>query len=200
MTTIVGNNEKMINGVMKNSIALIKKETFRRLGVVSVIVFLALGMSPAVLAGGSMPFPGSGGGSSAPAPGSGGMYSPAGIGWNPGPPPSSFGGPWGPSWSGRPVIVVNTPLSSPDWQNRGHCNVIACGYDARGVWRTLPLRVAYDFNGISYNVSVLNAWNPWTGVWNIGVDVPAYNTSYFLRGQTFDYYTVLPTGTFYFNL
>lgn len=153
----------------------------------------------------SLPAPGSGGGfgggsmgSSAPAPGSGGMYAPNGIGWNPGPPPpSNWGGPWGGS---SPVIVVNTPLSSPTWQNSGRCNVIACGYDAQGIWRTIPLRVAYNYNGVNYNVTVINAWNPWSDMWVRGVNAPAYNTSYFLRGQTYDFYTVLPTGTYYFNL
>lgn len=140
---------------------------------------------------------------SLPAPGSGGSYTPApsnppnGIGWNPGPPPpSSWGGPWSGGWYNAPGLVVN----SPNWTNQGTINVIACGYDARGVWRTLPLHVAYAYNGVDYDVTVLNAWNPWTDMWDRGVDAPAYNTTYYLNGQTFDFYTVLATGTYYFNL
>lgn len=150
---------------------------------------------------------------SAPAPGSGGSFNPApanGIGWNPGPgyagPGAMWGnGPawgcdptWGPSWNSSPTIIVNA--SYPASPNNGVTNVMACGYDATGVWRTLPLTVEYSYNGVQYNVEVLNAWNPWTSTWSRGVDEPAYATSYFLNGTTFDYYTVLPTGTFYFNL
>ena len=54
---------------------------------------------------------------------------------------------------------------------------MACGYDAQGNWRTLPLQVSYTWNGFSYDVTVLNAWNPWTQSWNIGVDMPAYSTT-----------------------
>ena len=125
----------------------------------------------------------------APAPGSG-IY-------NPGPqtpPPPGWGSPWG------GPMVVNTPLSSPNWQNSGTETVIACGYDAQGVWRTIPLRVEYNYNGVQYNVTVVSAWNPWSDMWNYNIDQPAYNTTYFLNGTTFDFYTNLSTGTFYFNL
>ena len=149
---------------------------------------------------------------SAPAPGSGGSFTPAypggmtgGPGWNnPGPPPpSNWGSPWGGGWYGwnsSPTIIVNTPLSSPSWQNSGVTTVVGCGYDAQGIWRTIPMRVAYSWNGVQYDVTVLSAWDPWTDMWNRGVDANAYNTSYFMRGNTYDFYTVLPTGTFYFNL
>lgn len=141
---------------------------------------------------------------SVPAPGSGGSFNPApanGIGWNPGPgpgpmapPPYSWGGPWGSGIWYSPSIVVNVPSDS------GVKNVVACGYDAQGIWRTLPLTVAYNYNGVQYNVTVLNAWNPWTDSWNRGVDRAAYNTSYYINGTEFDFYTVLSTGTYYFNL
>ncbi len=149
---------------------------------------------------------------SAPAPGSGGSFNPApsnGIGWNPGPggpggpgpavPPSNWGGPWGAGWNSSPSIVINTPIvvSNP---NSGVTKVVACGYDAQGNWRTIPLTVQYQWNGVQYNVTVLNAWNPWTDMWNRGVDSPAFNTSYYLNGTTFNFYTVLSTGTYYFNL
>lgn len=142
---------------------------------------------------------------SMPAPGSGGSFTPRpsnGIGWNPGPaaPPSNWGNPWGPGWGSSPTIIVNTPLSSPNWQNSGVTNVVACGYDAQGIWRTLPLTVAYNYNGVQYDVEVINAWNPWTDSWNRGVDQPAFNTSYYLNGTNFNFYTVLSTGTYYFNL
>ncbi len=142
--------------------------------------------------------------SSLPAPGTGGSFNPApinnnppapigrpgwganGIGWNPGP---NFNNPGpGPAWN------------NPNWQNQGTMNVMACGYDAQGIWRTLPLYVSYSYNGIEYDVTVLNAWNPWTSSWNVGVDMPAYNTSYYINGQNYDFYAPLSTGTYYFNL
>ncbi len=142
---------------------------------------------------------------SAPAPGSGGSFNPApsnGIGWNPGPPappPSNWGGPWGPGWSSSPSIIINAPIVT-NTANSGVTKVVACGYDAQGIWRTIPLTVQYVWNGVQYNVTVLNAWNPWTDMWNRGVDSPAYNTSYYLNGTNFNFYTVLSTGTYYFNL
>lgn len=78
--------------------------------------------------------------------------------------------------------------------------VMACGYDAQGVWRVIPLRVSYKYNGIQYNVNVLNAWDPWTDMWDDAVNVPAVNTSYYIRGNNYDFYVVLSTGTYYFNL
>lgn len=184
------------------------KSYIRHIGVFTVALALgALG----VIAQNSMPAPGSGGsfggrgGNSMPAPGSGGSFNPAppnGIGWNPGPPaPSNWGAPWSPGWNSyNGPIVVNSPLSSPDWQDSGVTTVVACGYDAMGVWRTIPLHVSYVYNGIQYNVTVINAWDPWTQSWNLGVDVPAVNTSYYMRGTTFNFYVVLSTGTYYFNL
>ena len=147
--------------------------------------------------------------SSAPAPGSGGNFTPNpanGIGWNPGPggpgfgggPGSPWGGPWGGGWGASPSVVVN--FGNPNWQNSGVTNVVGVGYDAQGVYRTVPMTVSYNYNGQFYNVIVLNAWNPWTDLWNKGVDAQAFNTSYYLNGQEYDFYTVLSTGTYYFNL
>ena len=121
--------------------------------------------------------------------------------YNPGPPvqtPPPLANPGNPG----PLapMVMGPALSTPDWQNAGTITVIACGYDAQGVWRTIPLRVSYVNNGATYNVTVDSAWNPWTDIWNYGVDVPAFNTYYFLNGNYYDYYVNLSTGTFYFNL
>lgn len=148
---------------------------------------LPMGPGPVISAPGS---PSGLGNGPAPAPGSG-IY-------NPGPPPPPA--PANPVWNGMSPLVVNTPLSTPNWQNNGTMTVMACGYDAQGVWRTIPLRISYSFNGAQYVVNVLAAWNPWTDMWNRGLDDPAYSTSYFLNGTTFNYYTNLSTGTFYFNL
>ncbi len=147
---------------------------------------------PAPGSGGGRPagggFGGGFGGNSLPAPGAGGQLAP--------PPGGPMGpGPWGSPWGG-PMM---NPMG-PNWQNTGRVTVMACGYDSYGVWRTIPLRVAYSYNGIQYNVTVINAWNPWTDMWNRGVDQPAFNTSYYLRGNTYNFYTVLSTGTYYFNL
>lgn len=182
------------------------KEVVRHLLIIALAALAGICVS---LAQNSMPAPGSGGsfggGNSMPAPGSGGSFNPAppnGIGWNPGPPPpANWGSPWNPGWNNyNGPIIVNAPLSSPDWQNVGTTNVIACGYDAMGVWRTIPLNVSYSYNGVQYDVTVINAWDPWTQSWNTDVDVPAVNTSYYLRGNNFDFYAVLSTGTYYFNL
>lgn len=126
----------------------------------------------------------------APAPGSG-VY-------NPGPqtappPPMAGNGPLAP-------MVLNTPLSNPNWQNQGTMTVIACGYDAQSVWRTIPLRISYVNTGGQYNVTVDSAWDPWTDAWNYGVDIPAFSTYYFLNGNYYNYYANLSTGTYYFNL
>ena len=146
---------------------------------------------------------------SVPAPGSGGSFQPSGgFGGPAGPPPvwagpswsgPAWGGPWTSGYSYSPSIIVNTPIVIND-SDSGVTKVIACGYDAQGVWRTIPLTVSYNYNGANYDVRVPNAWNPWTDCWNRGVDQPAYSTSYFLNGTTFDYYTNLSTGTYYFNL
>ncbi|MDE7161039.1 MAG: hypothetical protein K2O24_09425 [Muribaculaceae bacterium] len=162
------------------------------------------------LAQNSLPAPGSGsgpggggfggggfGGNSLPAPGSGGGYYPSDGPGGPGmPPPSNWGGPWNNGSS----VNFNISVGSPGWQNQGTVTVMACGYDSYGVWRTIPLRVGYTWNGMQYNVTVLNAYNPWTDMWVRGIDANAYNTSYYLRGNTYNFYTVLPTGTYYFNL
>lgn len=140
------------------------------------------------------PVPGPGfGNGPAPAPGSD-IY-------NPGPPvnpqpPLANPGPPGP----LAPLVVGPALSSPNWQNAGTITVIACGTDAQGVWRTIPLRVSYTYNGAQYNVTVDSAWNPWTDSWNYGVDIPAFNTYYFLNGNYYNFYANLSTGTYYFNL
>ena len=117
----------------------------------------------------------------------------------PGPPPSAWGSPWydGPYYS--PTVVV-APQVTNNFQNQGTEKVIACGYDAQGVWRIVPLLVSYQYNGSQYTVNVLNAWNPWTDSWDKGVDEPAYSTDYWLRNVEYSFYTVLSTGTFYFNL
>lgn len=164
----------------------------KTLKILAVITAVSLG-SAAMMAQNSFPAPGSGGGNSMPAPGSGGGFRPNG---GPGP---GFGGP-GPVGWGSPWGNPGGPLSGPNWSNSGTMTVVACGYDAQGIWRTLPLRVAYHYNGVQYNVTVLNAWNPWTDMWNMGVDQPAYNTSYYINGNTYAFYAPLSTGTYYFNL
>lgn len=118
--------------------------------------------------------------------------------YNPGPPAPAPT--WGSPLGGPGLFVLNQPMSSPDWQNSGVTNVMACGTDAQGVWRTIPLRVAYTWNGAQYDVNVLAAWNPWSDSWNMDVDAPAFNTSYFLNGRTYNFYTNLSTGIWYFNL
>lgn len=160
---------------------------------------IAFGQSslPAPGSGGSYR-PGGGGGwnsSSLPAPGSGGSYRPN-PGWGPGvPPPAGWGSPWGGGG-----LNVNIGFGSPGWQDQGVITVMGCGYDSMGIWRTLPLRVSYAWNGVQYNVTVVSAWNPWSDMWNRGIDMPAYNTSYYINGQNFSFYAPLSTGTYYFNL
>lgn len=142
---------------------------------------------------------------SLPAPGAGGSYQPntgpgLGMGWTQTPPPPYWGSPWYDGWEDSPTVVVSPTVNTGNFQNQGITKVIACGYDAQGVWRVLPLVVSYQYNGVQYSVNVLNAWNPWTESWDKGVDVPAYNTDYYLRNVEYNFYTVLSTGTFYFNL
>lgn len=151
---------------------------------------------------------------SAPAPGSGGSFQPntggpGGPGGFGGPGPGmmgpgmmgpGWGGPWGGGWQASPPIVVNVTPFSPGWSNSGTTSVVGVGYDAQGIWRTIPMNVAYRYVGGQYNVTVLSAWNPWTDMWNRAINQPAYNTNYYLRGNTYDFYTVLSTGTYYFNL
>ncbi|MCM1005019.1 MAG: hypothetical protein NC402_01845 [Prevotella sp.] len=159
--------------------------------LILVSIFCAL----CVNAQNSLPAPGgSAGGNSLPAPGGNSagpaFMPPAGPNW---------GSPWGPPPPASNPAWVPTYYGT-GWQNGGNLTVLGCGYDAQGVWRIVPMRVNYDYNGIQYDVEVINAWNPWTDTWNYGVDVPAVNTSYYLRGNTYDFYAVLSTGTYYFNL
>lgn len=158
----------------------------------------------------SLPRPGAGNGirptqNSLPAPGTGGSFRPAPIGGfgNPGGPQGPQGpqGPWGygpaQGWNNN---WGNSWNNQTQWTSQGTENVLASGYDAQGVWRTIPLYVSYAYNGVNYNVTVINAWNPWGGFWNRGIDTPAYNTTYFMNGTTYDFYVPLSTGTYYFNL
>ena len=143
----------------------------------------------------SAPAPGQPGGnglglSSAPAPGA------------PAPPPPGYNGPvggpmWGSPWNSGWGGSVGY---RPGWNNNGYVTVTACGYDAQGIWRVIPLYVNYNYNGVQYNVTVVNAYNPWTDSWDDNVDMPAYNTSYYINGNNYNFYTPLSTGTYYFNL
>lgn len=174
------------------------------------LLFVALMMSITAVAQNSAPRPGSG--SSAPRPGSGSVLGPNGIGWNPGPVMGSRPPMVRPIRPLRPAVVpsiwtdpfggasISIGVTSPGWENNGIMNIMCCGYDAQDVWQEMPLRISYNWNGVNYNVTVLNAWNPWTGMWNVGVDMPAYATDYFINGQTYNYYVPLSTGTYYFNL
>lgn len=138
------------------------------------------------------------------------LLGPNGIGWNPGPM----------IHQNQNQIPVNTPMPAPGFvnpplpnttivyapqletgiANQGITKVVACGYDFEGIWRVIPLTVSYQYNGAQYDVNVLNAWNPWTDTWDRGVDQPAFNTYIFQRGIPYSFYTVLSTGTYYFNL
>ncbi len=162
----------------------------KKMRILALLAAIALGSS-VLTAQNSFPAPGGNGGNSAPPPGAGGGFRPNSLMGPAG--PAGWGNPWGPG-------NFNGPMSGPDWQNQGTMTVVACGYDAQGIWRTIPLRVAYQYNGVQYNVTVLNAWNPWTDSWNMGVDQQAFNTSYFINGNTYDFYAPLSTGTYYFNL
>ena len=117
----------------------------------------------------------------------------------PGPPPPAQAPaqtPPPPGWGGPGYLA-----SPPDqWMNQGTINVMATGYDTESVLVQIPLVVSYTYNGVNYNVTVDNSWNPYTQSWNMGVDQPAFSTSYFFNGFTYNYYTNLPSGTFYFNL
>ena len=115
----------------------------------------------------------------------------------PPPPPPGQNPPPPPGW-GAPGYLVNPP--SADWMNQGFLNVMATGYDTESVLVQIPLYVSYSFNGVNYDVTVVNSWNPLTQTWNTSVDIPANQTSYFFNGFNYNYYVNLPTGTFYFNL
>lgn len=91
-------------------------------------------------------------------------------------------------------------VMNPNWENYGQMAVVACGRDAMGVWRTVPLHISYRYNGFQYNVTVLSAWNPWTDAWMDDLNLPAVNTYFTNNGTEYDFYVVLSTGTFYFNL
>lgn len=175
-------------------------EIFREIGRYLLSAF-TIGLATFAMAGqNSLPAPGAGGSfrpNTGPGYGPPAGLGPNGIGWNPG--PGNWGSPWSDGWSYNPTVVIS-PVINSGIADQGITKVVACGYDAQGIWRVIPLTVSYQFNGIQYVVNVLNAWNPWTDRWDRGVDVPAYNTDYWLRGQEFGYYAVLPTGTFYFNL
>ena len=64
----------------------------------------------------------------------------------------------------------------------------------------MPLIVEWHWNGVLYDVTLMDAWNPWTRVWEKQLNIPAYQTEYTLRGVTYDRYVNLSTGTYYFNL
>ena len=102
-----------------------------------------------------------------------------------------------PGW-GYSGCLANPPANG--WMNQGNLNVMATGYDSESVLVQIPLYVSYSFNGAQYDVTVLNSWNPYTQMWNVGVDTPAFNTSYYFNGFNYNYYVVLPSGTYYFNL
>lgn len=180
-----------------------KAKILRCLRAVAAVAAIAL-CAPLAAAQNSLPAPGSGGGFQPSGGGFGtgpGAPSFGGIGWNPGPPPPSYwGSPWYNGYNPSPTVVVSPSITIGNSQNQGVMKVIANGYDAMGVWRVLPLLVSYQYNGVQYDVNVLNAWNPWTDQWDKGVDVQAFNTDYVLRNVTYDYYVVLSFGTFYFNL
>lgn len=163
----------------------------------TLLLAILLSAASALMAQNSLMAPGMSG-NSYPAPGA-----PAGFGSGFGPtyaPP----GPWMPGnypYGPPPYIPSGIIYSgSANWQNAGTITVMAAGYDAIGVWRTIPLVVNYQYNGVQYNVIVLSAWNPWSEQWDRGLSDQAVNTSYELRGTDYDFYVVLSTGTFYFNL
>lgn len=166
-------------------------ENIRRLlrkSILSIMILTGITMS----AQNSLPAPGNGG---APAPPIGNN----GIGWNPGPNLPMWGGanmnggPWYDNTWSQPVFSGGIPA-------RGSIRVMACGYDAQGILRVIPMVVNFQYNGVQYNVTVVNAWNPWTDMWNRDLMQPAFNTDYWLNNVEYDYYVPLSTGTYYFNL
>lgn len=175
-----------------------KTYTLRKTGKVLAAIVIAAGAT-GLSAQNSLPAPGSGGSFR---PNMGGGFGPGyGPAWNPAPPPPTYwGSPWYTGWNSTPSIVVSPSVSTGNFANQGIIKVIANGYDAMGVWRVLPMVVSYQYDGAQYDVTVLNAWNPWTDQWDRGLDIQAFNTSYILRNVTYDFYAVLSFGTFYFNL
>lgn len=136
----------------------------------------------------------------------------------PAPPTQAYGpgwtgngfGPEVPMWGTSPGMMTGDPwgpgaFTGPDNGpgvnlNYGISHLIGVGYDAQGVWETIPLVVKWHWNGVTYDVKVLTAWNPWTRAWDGQLDLSAFQTQYTLRGVTYDYYVNLSTGTYYFNL
>lgn len=160
------------------------------------ILFLGLG----ILSAQPLPPPGFPSGplppSQTPPPPSGTLPPPAPINnMSPATPPPPSAVP--PGW-GSPGILVNPP--SDDWMNQGTLNVMATGYDTESVLVQIPLTVSYYFNGANYDVTVVNAWSPFTQTWNMGVDIPASQTSFYFNGFNYNFTVSLPSGTFYFNL
>ena len=102
-----------------------------------------------------------------------------------------------PGW-GAPGYLVTPP--NGDWMNQGTLNVMATGYDTESVLVQIPLVVSYYFNGVNYNVTVLNAWSPFTQTWITGLDIPASQTSFYFNGFNYNFTVSLPSGTYYFNL
>lgn len=111
------------------------------------------------------------------------------------PPPGQPAPP--PGW-GSPGCLVTPPTA--DWMNQGYMNVMATGYDTESVLVQIPLYVSYNFNGVNYDVTVINSWSPYTQTWNTNVDIPANQTDYYFNGFNYNFYVNLPSGTFYFNL
>ena len=126
-----------------------------------------------------------------------GMTPPPAPGTTPPPPGQAPPPPAPPGW-GYSGYLGAAPAG--DWMNEGTINVMATGYDSESVLVQIPLNVSYSFNGVNYDVTVLNAYSPLTQTWNVGVDTPAYQTDYFFNGFNYNYYVVLPSGTYYFNL
>lgn len=104
------------------------------------------------------------------------------------------GSPWGPGAFSGPDNIPSVNF------NNGISHLVAVGYDAQGVWETIPIIVQWQWGGAFYDVTVMDAWNPWTRAWDGSLDISAYQTSYVLRGVTYDWYVNLSTGTYYFNL
>ncbi|MBD5278049.1 MAG: hypothetical protein HDS32_02300 [Bacteroides sp.] len=176
------------------------------------LIIAAIFCVGSIYAQNSAPRPGAGGGfnpnsgNSAPRPGAGGAFTPnvsqgpgPGAGFGPNVPmwgtgnSMMNGGPWGPGAFSGPYNN-NGPVF-----NQGNSQVIGVGYDAQGVWETVPLDIHWDWNGFFYEITVVNAWNPWTEMWDENVDMSAFQTTYKLRGVTYSYYVNLSTGTYYFN-
>lgn len=174
---------------MKNT----EKKGNRNIWLYTFLVSLVMIAGGATSAIAQNPFP-----APPPAPG---LAPSAGPGLAPAPGPGLAPSPgFGPGLAPGPAPQIILHNGMPINANAGVETVIACGYDAQGVWQTIPLHVSYQWNGVNYNVMVLNAWNPLSQSWNIGVDQQAFNTSYFLNGNTYDFYAPLTTGTYYFNL